>query len=160
MSERPDEITAAEVFARDPSNWFYLIWINKGAADGIAKDMVAVTPLGPVGKVRRVFDTNSSIMLLTDVNSSVAVRLQSSRVAGILEGRGDGTCSIKYVSKRVEVKTGEKVLTSGLDGIFPEGLLVGYVSEVRKEGGEMFQLIRVLPAQDLNAIEEVVILKR
>ena len=159
-SERPDEITAAEVFAKDPANWFYLLWINKGTDDGIARDMVAVTPLGPVGKVHRVFDTDASIILLTDVNSSVAVRLQSTRVGGILEGRGDGTCSIQYVSKRAEVKIGEKVVTSGLDGIFPEGLLVGYVSEVRKEGGEMFQLIQVLPSQDLNAIEEVVILKR
>lgn len=122
--------------------------------------MVAVTPLGPVGKVNRVFDTDASIVLLTDVNSSVAVRLQSSRVGAILEGTGDGTCSLKYVYKSAEVKTGERVVTSGLDGIFPEGLLVGYVSEVRKEDGEMFQLIRVLPAQDLNAIEEVVILKR
>lgn len=159
-SERPDEITTAEVFARDPANWFSLLWINKGAVDGIAKDMVAVTPLGPVGKVHRVLDTEASIILLTDVNSSVAVRIQSTRVVGILEGRGDGTCSLIYVYKSAEVKAGEKVVTSGLDGIFPEGLIVGYVSEVRKEGGEMFQLIRVFPAQDLNAIEEVVILKR
>ncbi|HEW81283.1 MAG TPA: rod shape-determining protein MreC, partial [Nitrospirae bacterium] len=159
-SERPDEITVAEVFARDPSNWFNVLWINKGSGDGVAKDMVAVTPLGPVGKIHRIFDDGASIILLTDVNSSVAVRLQSTRVVGILEGRGDGTCSLKYVSKRVEVKVGEQVVTSGLDGIFPDGLFVGYVSEVKKEEGEMFQLIQVLPAQDLNAIEEVVILKR
>ena len=122
--------------------------------------MVAVTPLGPVGKVHRVFDNEASIILLTDVNSAVAVRLQSTRVGGILEGRGDGSCSLKYVSKTAEVEAGEKVVTSGLDGIFPEGILVGYVSEVKKEGGEMFQVIQVLPAQDLNAIEEVVILRR
>lgn len=122
--------------------------------------MVAVTPLGPVGKIHRTLDDGASIILLTDVNSSVAVRLQSTRVGGILEGRGDGTCALKYVSKRAEVKAGELIVTSGLDGIFPEGLLVGYVSEVMKEEGEMFQLIQVIPAQDLNAIEEVVILKR
>ena len=137
-----------------------MLWINKGSDDGVAKDMVAVTPLGPVGKIHRIFNDGASIILLTDVNSSVAVRLQSTRVGGILEGKGDGTCSLKYVSKRVEVKVGEKVVTSGLDGIFPEGLLVGNVSGVRKEGDEMFQLISVLPAQDLNTIEEVVILKR
>lgn len=122
--------------------------------------MVAVTPLGPVGKVHRVFDDGSSLILLTDVNSSIAVRLQSTREGGILEGRGDGTCSLKYISKRAEVKVGERVVTSGLDGIFPEGLLVGYIAEVTKEGGEMFQVINVTPAQDLNTIEEVVILKR
>ncbi len=153
-------ITTAEVFARDPSNWFYMLWINKGADDGVAKDMVAVTPLGPVGKVHRVFDHAASIILLTDVNSSVAVRLQDTRVSAILEGRGDGTCFLKYVSKRAEVKMGEIVVTSGLDGIYPEGLLVGHVSEVKKEGGELFQVIRVLPAQDLKTIEEVAILKK
>lgn len=159
-SQRSDVVTTAEVFARDPSNWFNVLWINKGSGDGVAKDMVAVTPLGPVGKIHRILDDGASIILLTDVNSSVAVRLQITRAAGILEGRGDGTCSLKYVSKRTEVKTGEKVVTSGLDGIFPEGLLVGYVSEVSKEADEMFQMIRVLPIQELTTIEEVAILKR
>ena len=153
-------ITAAEVFARDPSNWFQVLWINKGTNDGVAGDMVAVTPFGPVGKLHKVFDDAASIILLTDVNSSVAVRLQSTRVVGILEGKGDGTCAMKYVSKRAEVKIGEKIVTTGLDGIFPEGLLVGYVSGITKEEGEMFQEILVLPAQDLNTIEEVAILKR
>jgi rod shape-determining protein MreC len=159
-SERPDYIAVAEVFARDPSNWFQVLWIDKGKNDGIEKNMVAVTALGPVGKIHRVLDDNASIILITDVNSSVAVRLQSSRAEGILEGRGDGTCSLKYVSKRAGVKAGDKVVTSGLEGLYPEGLLVGYVSDVKKEGGEMFQLIGVLPVRDLNTIEEVVILKR
>lgn len=153
-------VAAAEVFARDPSNWFHILWINKGSDAGVEKDMVAVTPLGPVGRVHRVFDDGASLILLTDVNSAIAVRLQSTRERGILEGRGDGTCSLKYISKKAEVKAGENVVTSGLDGIFPEGLLVGHVSEVRKEEGEMFQVINVIPAQDLNTVEEVVILKR
>ena len=122
--------------------------------------MVAVTPFGPVGRVHRVLGAAASIILLTDINSSVAVRLQTTRVSGILEGRGDGTCSMKYVSKDTEVNVGDEIVTSGLDGIFPEELFVGYVSEVIPEDGEMFQIIRVVPAQNLNAIEEVVILRR
>jgi rod shape-determining protein MreC len=159
-SERPDYIAAAEVFARDPTNWFQIMWINKGLDNGIARNMVAVTPLGPVGRIQRVFRVRASVILLTDVNSSVAVRLQSSRVEGILEGRGDNRCYLKYIAKDVEVTDGENVITSGLDGIYPEGLLIGYVSDVDKEGGELFQLIEVAPSQDLRKVEDVVILRK
>lgn len=159
-SEKSDYVTTAEVFARDPSSWFQLIWINKGKQDGITKDMVAVTPLGPVGRVHRVFNDGAIIILITDVNSSVAVRLQSSRIEGILEGRGDNRCYLKYVAKDAEVRTGERIITSGLEGIYPEGLLIGYITGVKKEGEEMFQLIDAAPAQDLNSVEEVAILKR
>ncbi len=155
-----DYVASAEVFARDPTNWFQILWINKGLKDGIAPDMVAVTPAGPVGRVFRVFDKEGSILLITDINSSIAVRLQSSRVEGILEGRGDNRCYLKYVAKEVDVEIGEKIITSGLDGIYPSGLRIGYVSHVEKEEGETFQRIKVMPAQDLNAVEEVAILKR
>lgn len=159
-SERADYIAAAGVFARDPTNWFQIMWINKGLDDGITRDMVAVTPLGPVGKIHRVFREKADIVLITDVNSSVAVRLQSSRVEGILEGRGDNRCYLKYIAKDVEVAAGENVITSGLDGIYPEGLLIGHVTDVNKEGGEIFQLIEVEPSQDLSRVEDVVILRR
>ncbi|RJQ21425.1 MAG: rod shape-determining protein MreC [Nitrospiraceae bacterium] len=159
-SERADTVAAAEVFARDPTNWFQVLWINRGLNSGIARDMVAVTPLGLVGRVHRVFGEKSDLILITDVNSSVAVRLETSRIEGILEGSGDNKCILKYVSKDFEVAAGESVITSGLDGVFPEGLLVGHVSSVDKEGGEVFQMIDVIPSQNLNAVEEVVILKR
>ena len=159
-SARRDYVATAEVFARDPTNWFQVFWINKGKSSGIEKDMVAVTPTGPVGKVSRVFEADSSITLITDVNSSVAARLQSSRIEGMLEGRGDDICILKYVSKEADVKSGEKIITSGLDGIYPKGLLIGYISKVTKEEGEMFKGIEVRLAQDLGAVEEVVILKK
>ncbi|MBI4848006.1 MAG: rod shape-determining protein MreC [Nitrospirae bacterium] len=159
-SERPDYVAAAEVFARDPTNWFHILWINKGLSSGIAKDMVAVTPLGLVGRVHRVFNEKADVIQITDVNSSVSVRMETSRVEGILEGSGDNKCNLKYVSKDFEVVEGENVITSGLDGIFPEGLLVGTVSSVDREGGDVFQMIEVMPAQNLNTVEEVVVLKR
>jgi rod shape-determining protein MreC len=159
-SEEPRFVTVAEVFARDPTNWFQMLWINKGKNSGIARDMVAVTPVGPIGRVYRVFDEGANIILITDVNSSVAVRLQSSRIDGILEGGGGEICYLKYIPKKADIQIGERVITSGLDGIYPEGLLIGYVSDVKKEGGEIFQIVEVKPAAELNAIEEVVILKR
>ncbi|KPK34913.1 MAG: hypothetical protein AMK70_06385 [Nitrospira bacterium SG8_35_1] len=159
-SKQPDYITAAVIFSRDPSNWFQVFWINKGKSSGIGKDMVAVTQKGPVGRIDRILDEESSIVLITDVNSSVAVRLQSSRVEGILEGRGDDRCTLKYVSKEIDVKIGEEVVTSGMDNIYPKGLLIGRVTAITKEGGELFQVIEVDPSQDLNVVEEVTILKK
>ena len=99
-------------------------------------------------------------MLITDVSSAVAVRLQSSRVRGILEGRGYNICYLMYLSKDIELKAGERIVTSGLEGIYPRGLLIGYVTDVKSEGEEIFQLIEVTPVQDLNTLEEVAVLKR
>ena len=157
---RTDYVVIARVFARDPTNWFQSLWINKGMSSGIANNMVAVTTIGPVGKVHRALQESSNIILITDINSSVAVRLQTSRIEGILEGRGDNSCFLKYISKMADVKVGERLITSGLDGLYPAGLLIGHVTSVKHEGEEMFQVIEVEPAQNLNTLEEVVILKR
>jgi rod shape-determining protein MreC len=155
-----DYVTTAEVFSRNPSNWFQTIWISKGENKGVAKDMVAVTSRGIVGRVQRVFHDRSTVMLITDINSSVGVRMQSSRIEGVLEGRGDDTCRLKYIPRSVEVKVGEKIVTSGLDMIYPEGLQVGYVKLVQKKPGEFFSEIEVTTAQDLSALEEVALMKR
>lgn len=159
-SQRADYVAVAEVFAKDPTNWFQILLINKGVNDGISKDMIAVTPLGIVGRILRVFNDSAKIILITDVNSSVAVRIQSSRAKGILEGSGGNRCYLKYVSQDVDVMVGEKIITSGLDGIYPEGIQIGYVTNVKKRAGDFFQVIEVATAQNLNAVEEVAILKR
>ena len=157
---RPDYVTAAKVFARDPSNWFQTLWIDKGSDDGIEKNMVAITPLGPVGRVYRVLKEKASIILITDVNSSIAVRLQTSRVEGILDGKGDGGCYLNYISKESVVGIGDTVITSGLEGLYPKGLVIGHIESVTKDAEELFQTIEVVPSQEFNAIEEVVILNR
>jgi len=159
-SKNPHFVTSAEVIARDPGNWFHLLWIDKGMNEGIRRDMIAVSPDGLVGRVRDVLDERASIMLITDVNSAVAVRIQRSRVDGILEGRGDGLTFLKYIPMDVKVEEGQRVITSGLDGIYPKGILVGYIDSVRRGAEGFFQDITVRPAQDLNRVEEVAILRR
>jgi rod shape-determining protein MreC len=155
-----ESVAVAEVYARDPTNWFQILWINKGSHDGIDRTMTAVTPAGPVGRIHAVYERTASILLITDINSSVAVRMQNSGVDGILEGRGGRRCYVKYVQRDVDVAVGERVITSGLDGLYPKGLFIGYVTNVRKDGDELFQEIEVDPAQNLSRIEEVVILRR
>ncbi|MBI4697578.1 MAG: rod shape-determining protein MreC [Nitrospirae bacterium] len=159
-AQRSDYVTSARIFARDPTNWFQVLWIDKGSKHGIIKDMIAVTPLGVVGRIHRVLKDRASIIQITDVNASVAVRIQSSRTEGILEGNGDKKCYLKYVSQEMDVISGDAVITSGLEGLYPDGLLIGYVTSIIKKDGEFFQVIEVLPAQDFKTIEEVAILKR
>lgn len=159
-SERTDYVTSAGVIARDPTNWFQVLWINKGTNAGIQKNMVAVTPSGLVGKIHRTLHGTAKIILITDVNSSVAVRLQTIRIEGILEGKGTDRCYLKYIPQEENISIGERVITSGLDGIYPEGIQAGYVSKVIKKGYGLFQYIEVMPMQKLNKVEEVAILKK
>ena len=159
-SKRSDIITVARVIGRDPTNWFHFVWIDKGSQDGIEKDMIVITPEGLAGRVRRVLKDTASVVLITDVNSSVAVRIQNSRIEGILEGDGGDICYVKYIPRDAIVRVGDRIITSGLDMVYPQGIVVGSVSDVFYREGDMFLTIKVRPSVNLRAIEEVMILKR
>jgi rod shape-determining protein MreC len=154
----PNYVTTAKVIARGYDRLLHTMILDKGSNSGIKKDMSVVTPKGLVGKVYSVKDNFSEILLLKDPNFSVAVRLQNSRHEGVISGTGRRYCILKYIPPEEDVEKGEVAVTSGLDGIFPPGLLVGVVSSVRKEGIEFFQDIKVSPFQSDAKIEEVVIL--
>ncbi len=122
--------------------------------------MAVITPQGLVGKIYSVHDYYSEVLLLKDSNFSVAVRLQNSRREGVISGTGNDYCLLKYVPPEENVEIGEVVITSGFDGIFPEGLPVGVVSKVKKEGIEFFQYIEVRPFQSSEKTEDVIVMKR
>ncbi len=151
---------AAQVVARGFDKFINTLVIDKGTNDGIQKDMTAITARGLAGKVYATRGGFSDIMLLTDPNFSVAVRLQEGRHEGVLSGTGHWYCILKYIPTEETVKEGEIVVTSGLDGIFPQGLPVGRVTKVRTEGVEFFQYIEVVPFQSPAKIEEVMVIGR
>ncbi|MEW6674511.1 MAG: rod shape-determining protein MreC [Nitrospirota bacterium] len=152
-------VTAARVIARGADQWSNTFILDKGLSDGVVKDMTAITHRGLVGKISWVSDSYSTLLLLTDINFSAAVRLQESRKEGIISGTGFRKCQLKYIPSEEEVKTGDIVVTSGLDSLFPRGIPVGYVSKVDKKGTGLFQDIEVLPFEDNTKIEEVAIIK-
>lgn len=152
--------TAVRVIARGYDKFIHTLVIDKGKNDGIKKDMSAITPQGLAGKVYAVRNDYSDIMLLTDPNFSVAVRLKESRYEGVLTGTGQRYCMLKYVPTENPVREGEVVVTSGLDGIFPQGLPVGRVTKVLTAGVEFFQYIEVVPFQAGGKIEELLIVGR
>ena len=153
-------VAAARVIVRGTDQWSNTFILDKGYADGVTKDMTAITSKGLVGKIVEVSNSSSSLLLLTDFNFSVAVRLQESRREGILSGTGLRKCQLKYIPHEEEVKIGSVVLTSGLDSLFPQGVAVGYVSRVDNKGEGLFQNIEVIPFQDNEEVEEVAIIKR
>jgi len=153
-------VTTARVVSRGADQWSNTFVLDKGYSDGVTKDMTAITSKGLVGKIIQVSTSSSSLLLLTDLNFSAAVRLQESRREGILAGTGLRRCQLKYIPPDEEVKQGVAVITSGLDSLFPQGLPVGYVSKVEKKGTGLFQNIEVTPFQDNAEVEEVAIITR
>lgn len=151
--------TVAKPISRGYDRLSNTIIIDKGKDDGINKDMAVITVNGIVGKIHRIRNNFSEVILLKDPNFSVAVRLQNSRHEGIVSGTGLDYCLLKYIPPDQVVEKGEVIITSGLDGIFPPGILVGIVSNIRENRLDFFQYIEVTPFQADSKIEEVIILK-
>src|SRR6202023_3010134 len=130
-----------------------------GESDGIKPDMAVITAEGIVGKVLRVYRSTSPVLLIDDQTSGVGAILDKTRLQGILRGTPAGEVVLEKVMSDEAVPAGEMVLTSGGDGIFPKGLLVGRVTKVAP-GNELFLNIRVRPAADLSKLEEVLVVTR
>jgi rod shape-determining protein MreC len=153
-------VTTARVLARGTDQWSNTLILDKGAGDGITKDMIALTEKGLVGKISEVSGSFSYLLLLSDINFSAAARLQENRTEGVISGTGFRKCQMKYVPSEEEVKKGDTVITSGLDSLFPQGIPVGYVSRVNKKNVGMFQDIEVKPFVDNNKVEVVAIIRK
>lgn len=154
----PFKTLAARVTGRDPTNWYKTIIIDRGESDGITKDMGVIVPAGIIGRVIKVGPDFSQVLLITDINSSTSILIERTRNEGIVEGRGSSPARVKYIPVLSGIKVGDLVLTSGLAGGFPKGLVVGRVKMVEDRPSELFQDVEMLPAVDLNRLEEVLVI--
>ncbi len=148
---------AAEIIARDPSPWFGTLVINKGEAQGVTKHMGVLSPYGVVGQTIDASAHSARVLVLTDHNSGVDAVVQRSRARGIVQGALDGTCVMKYLKRGEDVEVGDRVVTSGLDGIFPKGVLIGTVTHVSRGNRGLLQVAEIKPSAPLEQIEEVVV---
>jgi len=154
-----ETITAARIIGRGANYWSHTFIIDKGLQDGIEKDAIAITPKGLAGKIFNVSPSYANLLLVTDINFSASVRIQESRKEGVLSGTGTTKTVLKYIPPEEEIKTGEVVITSGLDRLFPPGIPIGYVSKVDRQSASYFQQIEVIPFADNARMEEVLIIK-
>lgn len=150
---------AAQVIGGSGSELSRSVYIDKGYKDGIKADLAVITADGIVGKVLRVYRTSSLVLLIDDQTSGVGAILDKTRLQGILRGTPSGEVVLEKVMSDEAVPAGELVLTSGGDGIFPKGLLVGKVTKVTP-GSELFLNIRVRPAANLSKLEEVLVVTK
>jgi rod shape-determining protein MreC len=147
---------AAEVIGAGASTDFMTVTIDKGTSDGVRPDMAVLAPGGIVGRVVVPSARAAKVQLLIDRNAAAGVLIERSRSQGVVVGAGDELLRMDYVSEVADVVVGDTVVTSGIDGIYPKGYVVGRVEAVEKSGNSYKQIL-VRPAVDFSSVEEVLV---
>jgi len=155
-SQQQVPMLGARVIAASADSASRTIYLDRGEHDGIQKNMGVITPDGIVGKVIETFSNTSQVLLLTDKDSGVGAMFAESRIQGPVGGTGEPRLEMKYVADDDKVEIGQRVVTSGMDRIFPRDLPVGTVVDIKP--GNPFKVIRVQPAANLERLEEVIVL--
>ena len=158
QNEHQLKSVVARVIGRDPTQWARVVFINKGTQDGIKENLAVVTNAGVVGHVIQAGLNTSKVMLIVDGRSSVDTLFSHDRIAGIVVGTGMEFCEMKYVPITADVNVGDPIISSGLGGVYPKGLVVGTVISITKATQGLFQEISIAPSADFGRLEEVLVL--
>ena len=162
LKQRPSagELLPVRTIARDPSPYVQMITIDRGTDDGVGEGMTVITWRGVVGRVSRAGPTSSKVLLITDVNSSISGRIQSSegRVTGIIRGRAEGGLLMQHIPQEESLQTGDTIVTSDFGGVMPEGLVIGQIVQIRRKDVDVFQDALIEPAADLRRLERLYVL--
>jgi rod shape-determining protein MreC len=149
---------AADIIAMKPDPKFDTMVIGRSGGDGVKSSSVVVNRDGVVGRVFEVDPGSAAVLMLTDQKSGVGARIQRSRAIGICEGDNSPTLSMLGLPNTADVRVGDAVVTSGLGGVYPGGLLLGSVSEVLRDAANGGMVVRVKPQVAFDRLEEVYII--
>jgi rod shape-determining protein MreC len=152
------KVVAAQVVGKDPSIWFKAVIIDKGKTDGVDEGFPVVMPQGIAGQVVEVSNHYAKVMLIIDRNSAVDALVQRSRARGVIKGESTDKCRLDYVLHKNDVRRGDTVVSSGLDGVYPKGLLIGQVSDIIDSTSDIFQEVTITPFIDFEKLEEVLVI--
>lgn len=150
---------AARITGVGASQLFHTATINRGTGDGVAEGMAVLAPRGVVGRVVSASPNAARVLLLEDPSSGVGAVVQRTRTRGIVEGVGADRLALKFVTPDEELRLGDEIVTSGLDGIFPRGMPLGHVTRIRSDDAGLFQSAELVPAVDFRKLEEVLVLE-
>lgn len=148
----------ARVIGRPTSTWEGVITIDRGSADGVVAGMPVLAPQGLVGQIETVSRNASRVRLITDQQSGVAAMIQRTRALGVVTGSIDRTLTMDFVDKAKLPKVGDVVITSGLGGVYPKGLVVGDVIDVDARRADLYPRITITSRVPVNELEEVLVL--
>ncbi|NLC76805.1 MAG: rod shape-determining protein MreC [Clostridia bacterium] len=154
------QMLGAKVVARHPSNWRQTLTINRGRRDGLREGMAVITPRGVVGRIGTLGERSAEVVLILDHEGALGGMIQSTRFPGIVESTGDRHIPLQMVQLPHDspVKENQTVVTSGLGGIFPKGLRIGYVVAVQPEPNGLMKKALIMPFVDFERIEEVLVI--
>jgi rod shape-determining protein MreC len=148
--------TAASVIAGGASPDFRTFTIDKGTGDGLRPDMAVIAPTGVVGRIIMPSARASKVQLLIDRNAAAGAIVERSRAQGVVLGTGGDKLKFEYVPGAADVQVGDRVVTSGIDGIYPKGFAIGQIESIHKGAG-VFSAIVVKPVVEFSSLEDVLV---
>lgn len=152
------ELVAARVMAKDLISDHNTIQIDKGTHHGLRAGQAVITIEGAVGYIFRPEAFSSQVLLITDRYSVVDGIVSRSRARGIVEGKNQSTCALKYVEKSEDIQVGDLVVTSGIDNIFPKGFPVAKVETVESKSYAVAMKVELRPVVDPDKLEAVFVI--
>ena len=150
------QTSAAQIIGAAASPDFRTVTIDKGSVHQLRADMAVLAPTGVVGRVVIAGPRASRVQLLVDRNAAAGALIVRSRAQGVVVGAGDDRLRLDYVSETQDVAVGDTVVTSGIDGIYPKGFVIGRVESVDKNG-VAYRSIGIRPAVDFSTLEDVLV---
>jgi rod shape-determining protein MreC len=148
--------TAAEIIAAGATPDFRTVTLDKGTRHGLHANMAVISPQGVVGRIVVASLQAAKVQLLIDRNAAAGAIIARSRAQGIVVGEGGDLLRLEYVSEVADIATGDVVMTSGIDGIYPKGFVIGRVDAVERNGGAVGRIV-VRPGVDFRTLEEVLV---
>jgi len=148
--------TPATVIASGASPDFRTMTLDKGSSQGLAADMAVIAPAGIVGRVILPTPRAAKVQLIIDRNAADAELVERTRAQGVVVGTGSDRMRFEYVPGTADLKTGDRVVTSGIDGIYPKGFVIGQIESIERSAGE-FSTVLIRPAVNLSALEAVLV---
>ena len=154
----PAPSVAAEIIGEDPSGWYKAVIIDKGSGSGVKMGSAVLSPEGVAGRVFDLGENASKVLLVVDKNSSVDAMIERTFGRGVVEGKGGYLCELKYVPSDEDIQRGDRVVTTGLGGVFPKGYPLGTVVRIVKKSGDLFQYVEVSPSVNFVRMGHVLVL--
>ncbi|MFQ5893509.1 MAG: rod shape-determining protein MreC, partial [Nitrospinota bacterium] len=155
-----EPLVLANVVGLDTTIWSNVVMVDRGEDDGVAKEMVVVSADGLVGHVIQTSPKVSKVLVVTDFRHAVDALIQRTRDRGVVVGWDRSSGLMKYIPLEAEIEVGDRVVSSGMGGLYPKGLVIGTITRVTTSSGGLHQEAIVRPSTDLDRLEEVFIIAK
>ena len=155
--KNPLEKIYSEIIGESSANTHNIRFINRGSNQKVQRNYIVIRKEGLVGRIHSVSPFQSSVQLMIDHRNRVPALIQRNRVRGLIYGTQAGI-EMRQINQHAKIKIGDRVISSGLGGLYPKGILIGWVSEIRHQQHELFKTAILESAVDFNSIEEVFVI--